>query len=532
MISKIYSCSLYGIDGFQVTVEVHVGRGIGFFLSGLPDDAIKECRSRIEIALQSNGFEMPRTKLSVNLAPAAVRKTGTGYDLPLAIGILLSSGQLKNAGKLSDHMIVGELGLDGCIYGVRGALSMALCAKQAGFRGIIVPSINSREAALVDGIEVYGIGHLKELVSFLRGSHTCTPVFSTTPVAVQRSCGDFSEVKGQQRIKRGLEIAAAGGHNSLIIGPPGVGKTMLAKRLPSILPPMTRQEALETTKIYGVSQQAPVHELVEQRPFRSPHHTISDVALAGGGPAPAPGELSLAHNGVLFLDELPEFRRTAIEVLRQPLEERKISIGRARAILEFPASFMLVASMNPCPCGYCGQSSGKCSCTRRAIYWYRRKISGPLLDRFDLHIEAEPVSLSDLMEVGELPESSQHVRRRVIAARKLQTQRFKNTNICCNAMIPDKYLLRFCVTEEHAKKFLIRCLDQYPSSARCYARILKLARSIADLKNSEVIELPHIAEAIHFRSLDKPVFESANPTKPRNTNQQKHAGKGSHTRWI
>jgi magnesium chelatase family protein len=505
MIAKIYSCALSGMEACRVTVEVHVGRGIGFFLSGLPDDAIKECRSRIEIALQSNGFEMPRTKLSVNLAPAHVRKMGTAYDLPLALGILLASGQVRSSANLEEYMLVGEVGMDGSVYGVRGALSMTLKAREEGLKGIILPCINGQEAALVDGIAVYGIRHLSEVLAFVQGRGSLPhQAFKKQRDATPHS-PDFNEVKGQLRLKRGLEIAAAGGHNCLIIGPPGVGKTMLVKRLPSILPPLSREEALETTEIYSISQQAEVHGLVLQRPFRSPHHTISDAGLAGGGSPPGPGELSLAHNGVLFLDELPEFRRSVIEVLRQPLEEGRICIGRAKAILEFPASFMLVASMNPCPCGYFGDPVHSCSCSRRAIQWYRRKISGPLMDRFDLHMEAEAVSLSEMMDAESTAESSAAIQARVMRSRDLQQERFTGTAITCNAKIPDKDLHRYCNAEEHAKKFLARTLEQQHLSVRAYARILKLARTIADLGNKSCIELSHVAEAVHFRSLDKPL---------------------------
>lgn len=505
MISRIYSAALYGIDAFRVTVEVHVGRGIGFFLSGLPDDAIKECRSRIEIALQTNEYDMPRTKLSVNLAPADVRKLGTGYDLPVALGILLSSGQVKDHGKLSDYMIVGELGLDGCIYSVRGALSMAILARNEKFSSIIVPKENAGEAALVEGISVYGANHINQVIQLVTTGTGMVPEKAPGEFKPRKHSLDFSDVKGQHTVKRGMEIAAAGGHNSIIIGPPGTGKSMLARRLPSILPPLTPEESLDTTMIYSISEKGGIHGLVSERPFRSPHHTISDSGLAGGGSIPTPGELSLAHNGVLFLDELPEFKRTVIEVLRQPLEERRIVISRAKGTLEFPASFMLLAAMNPCACGYYGHPTRKCTCSSKAVYWYRRKISGPLLDRIDLHIEAEPVNMDDLMNEGEVGESSDKIRKRVLAARAIQLSRFTGKGMNCNAQLPDKYLRECCNIEEHAKKFLVKTMDQFQLSARSYARILKVARTIADLAGSERIELAHIAEAVHFRSLDKPL---------------------------
>lgn len=505
MISKIYSAALYGIDAFRITVEVHVGKGIGFFLSGLPDDAIKECRSRIEIALQTNNYEMPRTKLSVNLAPADVRKLGTGYDLPVALGILFSSGQIKDQVKLSDYMIVGELGLDGCIYRVRGALSMALLARNEKFSSIIVPKENAGEAALVEGISVYGVEHINQVIQLVTTGAGMAQENAPKKFKPQKHSLDFSEVKGQHTVKRGLEIAAAGGHNSIIIGPPGTGKSMLARRLPSILPPLTPEESLDTTRIYSISEKTGTCGLVSERPFRSPHHTISDAGLAGGGSIPTPGELSLAHNGVLFLDELPEFRRAVIEVLRQPLEERKIIISRAKGILEFPASFMLLAAMNPCVCGYYGHPARKCTCSKKAVYWYRRKISGPLLDRIDLHIEAEPINMDDLVNEGEAEESSEKIKKRVIAARAIQLLRFSGKGMNCNAQLPDKHLQEYCNIEEHAKKFLVRTMDMFQLSARSYARILKVARTIADLAGSERIELPHVAEAVHFRSLDKPL---------------------------
>ena len=507
MLAKINSSTLFGIDAFRVSVEVSVTKGLGYVITGLPDDGIKESLSRIAIAIHSNDFQMPRTKLVINLAPADVRKTGTAFDLPITLGILLATGQVSNIERLSNLIVIGEIGLDGSIFPVRGAFCMTYQAAKSGFNGIILPRANAQEASLVKGIKVFGASHIKEIIDFLQGDAELLP---TKPISfnpkIKSDTPDFKEVKGQYRVKRALEIAAAGGHNALLIGPPGNGKTMLASRLPSILPPLTLDEAMETTRIHSVlSQRENLSGLITERPFRSPHHTSSDIALSGGGSIPMPGEISLAHNGVLFLDELPEFKRSAIEVLRQPLESRKVLIARTKCSIEYPATFMLLAAMNPCLCGNLGHPNRKCTCNKTAIYWYRRRVSGPIMERIDLHIDADSLSASEIIEQNEEQEASAVIRDRVIRARKIQTRRFeKESGVHCNSQMPENMIEQICKLDSHTRAYLLKCMDMLQLSVRAYSRILKVARTIADLKGKKDIELDHVAEAISFRTLDKP----------------------------
>lgn len=507
MLVKTFGAAVAGIDASIITIEVNVSRGIKFFMVGLPDNAVKESQQRIESAIKVAGYRWPGYKIVINLAPADVRKEGSSYDLPLAVGVMAASDQI-NIDKLSETLIMGELSLDGSLQSIKGALPIALKAKEAGFKGLILPKANAREAAVVDGLDVYGAENIGEVINFLNGEKTLTPIDLITQSEFNRhtllSEIDFSDVKGQDNVKRGLEIAAAGGHNLIMIGPPGAGKSMVAKRLPGILPPLSIDEALETTKIHSVAGKIGADtSLVKIRPFRSPHHTISDVALVGGGTYPQPGEISLAHNGVLFLDELPEFKRTVLEVMRQPLEDRKISISRARFSIDYPASFMLIASMNPCPCGYFNHPDKSCTCSPGIVQKYLGRISGPLLDRIDLHVEVVPVSFNKLAEAP-TAESSKKIRERVITARQIQSNRYKDLDdVYCNAQMSAKLLRQHSVLDDAGQRILKMAMEKLDLSARAYDRILKVSRTIADLEQSNSIEANHVAEAVQYRSLDR-----------------------------
>lgn len=507
MMIKTFASAVHGIDATTITIETDVSQGVRFFLVGLPDNAVKESQQRIESALRLNNFKWPRQKIVINMAPADLRKEGSSYDLPLAVAVLGASQQIA-ADKLERYVVMGELSLDGTLQPIKGALPIAIKAREEGFDGFILPKQNAREAAVVDKLKIYGVENLRQVADFFDGKAELEQTTVNTRdefyKLLNHSDVDFSDVKGQENVKRALEIAAAGGHNVLMIGPPGAGKTMLAKRIPTILPPFTLHEALETTKIHSVVGRIDKDtSLMTERPFRAPHHTISDVALVGGGTFPQPGEISLAHNGVLFLDELPEFKRQVLEVMRQPLEDRKITISRAKFSVEYPASLMLVASMNPCPCGYYNHPTKECVCGPGMVGKYLNRISGPLLDRIDIHLEVVPVPFKELSQLKDT-EGSTLIRDRVIKARQVQSVRYKGMDgIFCNAQMSSRQIREYVQLDETSNQLLKNAMERLGLSARAYDRILRVARTIADLEAAGGVESHHISEAIQYRSLDR-----------------------------